>query len=70
MGFAVIQIESGPSGEEASRRPVAANLQTKQQALMAAQEIAEAYEKHGFKREHDFWWYRDGEKLVRLLVVE
>jgi hypothetical protein len=70
MGFAVIQIEGGPSGEEESRRHVATNLQTKQHALMAAQEIAEAYEKHGFKREHDLWWYREGDKLVRLLVVE
>jgi hypothetical protein len=61
-------LETGAYGEVVTRKAVAVGIQTKQLALMAAQQIAEAHERHGFKREHGLWWYREGDTLFRLVV--
>jgi hypothetical protein len=68
MPFAIVQINMGSFGEEVAREPLKTNLQTKAEAESQAKLIVGAFEHHGFNEEHGYWWYRDGEKVFRVII--
>jgi hypothetical protein len=69
MSFMVVRVEIGAFGEHVGeKQAVAINLPDRTTADAEAERLAKTREKHGYKREHGFWWFRDGERLFRLYV--